>query len=310
MNICNETARGFVGDVSPVYAALVLRAAALLVTVVAPQPPSAASAAGRPEDDAIDLAELPGRDGDEILPALSRAVRDPVPFPGREGSAGRLAAFSASTLRVTAAALRPVAGRLDPRARSLPAVPAIRIFNPPSGLVSRRSARRGPALHWRVITMRWLWLLPSQVRVVTAAAARLLLGQHFTPVLSAIEAAHVRWHSQDGPDELANAIALCSLHALFDCGVLGLSTDLRVTTSPLYIATSQAGQAIDAIAGQLLPNVRPDKPSADVIHVNWHTIQVFKRHGHGPHEYEPDSRHERSTLGQGIMCRWNRGGSQ
>jgi putative restriction endonuclease len=172
-----------------------------------------------------------------------------------------------------------------------------------------------------------------------AAAARLLLDQHFTPVLSemictavnldlaileapqisrapvrrqrapgfaeevlrayayrcamcgfdgrlgrnpvAIEAAHVRWHSQDGPDELANAVALCSLHhALFDCGVLGLSPDLRVTISPLYVATSQAGQAIDALAGQPLLNVRPGQPSVDVIHVNWHTIQVFKRHGY------------------------------
>jgi putative restriction endonuclease len=28
----------------------------------------------------------------------------------------------------------------------------------------------------------------------------------------AIEAAHVRWHSQQGPDELANALALCALH--------------------------------------------------------------------------------------------------
>jgi putative restriction endonuclease len=172
-----------------------------------------------------------------------------------------------------------------------------------------------------------------------AAAARLLLDQHFTPVLSemicttvnldlaileapqisrasarrpraagfaedvlrayayrcamcgfdgrlgrnpvAIEAAHVRWHSQDGPDELANAIALCSLHhALFDCGVLGLSPDLRVTVSPLYAATSQAGRAIDALADQPLLNVRPGKPSVDVIYVNWHTIQVFKSHGH------------------------------
>jgi putative restriction endonuclease len=171
-----------------------------------------------------------------------------------------------------------------------------------------------------------------------AAAARLLLDQHFTPVLSemictavnldlaileapqisrasvrrprapgfaeevlrayayrcamcgfdgrlgrnpvAIEAAHVRWHSQDGPDELANAIALCSLHhALFDCGVLGLSPDLRVTVSPLYVATSLAGRAIDALADQPLLNVRPGKPSVDVIHVNWHTIQVFKSHG-------------------------------
>lgn len=172
-----------------------------------------------------------------------------------------------------------------------------------------------------------------------AAAARLLLDQHFTPVLSemicaavnldlavlevpqisrasvrrpraqgfaeevlrayayrcamcgfdgrlgrnpvAIEGAHVRWHSQDGPDDLANAIALCSLHhALFDCGVLGLSPDLRVTVSPLYVAISQAGRAIDALAGQPLLNVRPGQPSVDVIYVNWHTIQVFKSHGH------------------------------
>jgi putative restriction endonuclease len=96
----------------------------------------------------------------------------------------------------------------------------------------------------------------------------------------AIEAAHVRWHSQNGPDELANAVALCSLHhALFDCGVLGLSTDLRVTVSPLYVATSQAGSAVDALAGQPLLDVRPGQPSVDVIYVNWHAVQVFKRHG-------------------------------
>jgi putative restriction endonuclease len=97
----------------------------------------------------------------------------------------------------------------------------------------------------------------------------------------AIEAAHVRWHSQDGPDDLANAIALCSLHhALLDCGVLGLSPGLRVTVSPLYVATSQAGRAIDALAGQPLLTVRPGQPSVDAIYVNWHAIQVFKSHGH------------------------------
>lgn len=106
MNIRNEISHGFVGDISPVYAALALRAAALLITVVAPQPPSAASTAVRGKDAPIDLAELPGRDRDDILLALSRPVRDPVPLPGRGGSAGRLAAFSASTLRVTGAALR------------------------------------------------------------------------------------------------------------------------------------------------------------------------------------------------------------
>ncbi len=58
----------------------------------------------------------------------------------------------------------------------------------------------------------------------------------------AIEGAHVRWHSQDGPDDLANAIAL------------------SCTTRSWTAASGQ--------------------PSVDVIYVNWHTIQVFKSHGH------------------------------
>jgi Domain of unknown function (DUF4209) len=114
MNIRNEVAHGFVGDISPVYAALALRAAALLISIVAPQPPSAVRRAGSEEGDVADLAELPGRDRDDILLALGMPVRDPVPFPWREGGVGRLAALSASTLRVTATALQLLARRLDP----------------------------------------------------------------------------------------------------------------------------------------------------------------------------------------------------
>ena len=62
-----------------------------------------------------------------------------------------------------------------------------------------------------------------------------------------LEAAHVQWHSQDGPDEVHNGLALCSLHhTLFDLGVLGLLPDLRIQVSQLYVARSPAGQAIDA----------------------------------------------------------------
>jgi putative restriction endonuclease len=47
-----------------------------------------------------------------------------------------------------------------------------------------------------------------------------------------LEAAHVRWHSQDGPDVVANGLALCALHhALFDLGVLGLTPELRIQVS-------------------------------------------------------------------------------
>ncbi len=57
-----------------------------------------------------------------------------------------------------------------------------------------------------------------------------------------LEAAHVRWHSQDGPDVVANGLALCALHhALFDLGVLGLTAELHIRVSRLYVAAATPG---------------------------------------------------------------------
>lgn len=96
-----------------------------------------------------------------------------------------------------------------------------------------------------------------------------------TPV--GIEAAHVRWHSQNGPDEIANALALCALHhALLDLGVLGITEDRRISVSPLYVARSDAGRAVDALAGKPLLASRPGQPPVDIVYVTWHKIQVFK----------------------------------
>jgi putative restriction endonuclease len=93
----------------------------------------------------------------------------------------------------------------------------------------------------------------------------------------AIEAAHVRWHSQEGPDEIANALALCALHhALFDLGVLGVTEDRRIRVSSLYVARNEAGLAVDALAGRPLLVPRPHQPTVDVIHISWHHRQVFK----------------------------------
>ena len=104
------------------------------------------------------------------------------------------------------------------------------------------------------------------------------LGRH--PV--GIEAAHVRWHSQDGPDEVANALALCALHhALFDLGVLGLTEDHRIRVSQLYVARSQAGRSVDGLAGKPLLAPRPRVPSVDIVHISWHGVQVFKRYHAG-----------------------------
>jgi hypothetical protein len=46
------------------------------------------------------------------------------------------------------------------------------------------------------------------------------------PAPGRIEAAQVQWHSQHGPDDVANALALCSLHrTVLDLGVLSLTED-------------------------------------------------------------------------------------
>jgi putative restriction endonuclease len=93
----------------------------------------------------------------------------------------------------------------------------------------------------------------------------------------AIEAARVRWHSQQGPDETTNALALCALHhALFDLGVLGITEDRRIRVSTLYVARNEAGQAVDSLAGKPLLTPRPLQPTVDIVHISWHHRQVFK----------------------------------
>jgi putative restriction endonuclease len=76
---------------------------------------------------------------------------------------------------------------------------------------------------------------------------------------------------------VANGLALCALHhALFDLGVLGLTTDLRIRVSSLYVARSDAGRAVDSLAGRALLTPRPGQPVVELDHASWHHCQVFK----------------------------------
>lgn len=93
----------------------------------------------------------------------------------------------------------------------------------------------------------------------------------------AIEAAHIRWHSQQGPDEVAHALALCSLHhALLDLGVLGLTVDRRVLVSPLYVARTSAGQTVHTLQGTAIRTPQPGQPTPAAAQINWHGRLVFK----------------------------------
>ena len=84
MNIRNEVDHGFVTDISPVYAASTLRAVALLITVVAPQLPSAARAASRENDHAADQ----GPGGVQLTlsrPSKPGSPSGDIAVPGRTG---------------------------------------------------------------------------------------------------------------------------------------------------------------------------------------------------------------------------------
>ena len=93
----------------------------------------------------------------------------------------------------------------------------------------------------------------------------------------AIEAAHIKWHSAEGPDILQNGMALCSLHhKLFDRGVFTLSDQLAIQVSKQVDPASPGfeewlgrfdGRDIYSPSDPYLP---------DESYVHWHAEQVFK----------------------------------
>ena len=104
---------------------------------------------------------------------------------------------------------------------------------------------------------------------VCAFAVR--LGNHRV----ALEAAHIKWHRARGPDQIHNALALCSLHhRLFDAGAFTLSLDSRIV-----LATSLAGKGLDDALGRFeskavsLPASADDLPHPKFL--KWHHREVF-----------------------------------
>ncbi|MFE4976288.1 phosphorothioated DNA-binding restriction endonuclease [Kitasatospora sp. NPDC056651] len=92
-----------------------------------------------------------------------------------------------------------------------------------------------------------------------------------------LEAAHVRWWSHEGPDEVDNGLCLCSLHhKLFDKGVLGLGEGHRILVSRRFVGRSEASRrhVLDLSGRPVLGPQRGLPPVAD-RHREWHTRQVF-----------------------------------
>ncbi|MFJ8442314.1 phosphorothioated DNA-binding restriction endonuclease [Kitasatospora griseola] len=93
-----------------------------------------------------------------------------------------------------------------------------------------------------------------------------------------LEAAHVRWWSHDGPDEVENGLCLCSLHhKLFDKGVLGLGDDHRILVSQRFVGRSEASrQHVLALVGRPVLGPQTGNPPVARQHREWHARQVFR----------------------------------
>ena len=93
----------------------------------------------------------------------------------------------------------------------------------------------------------------------------------------ALEAAHIMWHAQGGPDEPRNGLLLCSIHhKVFDRGAVGLTDDCRIVVSQHLHGGVRVSEMITKLAGDHLrkPIDRRMRPAREYI--EWHRKEVFQ----------------------------------
>lgn len=90
------------------------------------------------------------------------------------------------------------------------------------------------------------------------------------------EAAHVRWHAYDGPDDVANGIALePTMHKLFDAGAWTLTDDRRILVSSEFTGSEQALSLLRKLHGKPLKDPLPGKSSVSREFIRWHREAEF-----------------------------------
>ena len=106
------------------------------------------------------------------------------------------------------------------------------------------------------------------------AVCELSISMHDVPI--AVEAAHIKWHQANGPDDVRNGLSLCNLHhKLFDAGAFTTSLEGTIQVSGLV-----RGAGVEDTLGQyatkplLTPAVDRDAPAA--AFVRWHWTEVFR----------------------------------
>ena len=98
-----------------------------------------------------------------------------------------------------------------------------------------------------------------------------------------LEAAHIKWFQANGPDEVPNGIAMCSLHhKVFDLGAFKILPETYQMVFSQHLNGSEAAsQRMLAYHGSamILPQAKEYLPHPN--HLDWHSRQVFKNPARG-----------------------------
>jgi len=98
-----------------------------------------------------------------------------------------------------------------------------------------------------------------------------------------LEAAHIKWFQANGPDEVPNGIAMCSLHhKVFDLGAFKiLPRTYQMVFSQHLNGGEMASSRMLAYhgSGMILPQAQEYLPHPD--NLDWHARQVFKSPARG-----------------------------
>ena len=99
--------------------------------------------------------------------------------------------------------------------------------------------------------------------------------------LLGLEAAHIKWHSHGGPDEVPNGLALCMMHhKALDRGALGLEqtdTGFKVVISGKVHGERDATRWFWDCHNRLLRHPVSSASEPKIEYVRWHTNQVFRK---------------------------------
>jgi putative restriction endonuclease len=98
----------------------------------------------------------------------------------------------------------------------------------------------------------------------------------------ALEAAHVRWHCYDGPDDLANGLALCTYHhTALDRGAIGIDGNAHILISADVHGTEMVDVLLHRHHGTRLRPPQPGFEGPSPNHTSWHEREVFRAPARG-----------------------------